>query len=136
MLTNIAWMIYLADVVENVKHTLQPLIAALSGYILVLIVFKCMLALLDDDKNGLVAILNKRSTIIPIGILLFMLSIDSALPSKNTIYIAAGAVATDEVIKKISENKDVNIIKDKVITLVNKKLDEAIVDSKVEGEKK
>lgn len=132
MLTNIAWMIYLADVVENAGKCIGVIVMFILCYVGWVVLVKVMF---NDDKH-MMNMFGGNSLTKPIVSAVVLLIVGVLLPSKNTIYIAAGAVATDEVIKKISENKEVNIIKDKVITLVNKKLDEAIVDSKVEGGKK
>ena len=114
MFTDIALLIYFADVVSNVGEIF-------NAAIILLCFFVFLIFLLHDDpyiygvKTGTVI----KNTIISIAALVV---ISALMPTKNVIYIFAGAVAAE----RIAADPKTAEISNKVIKAIEIKLDNII----------
>ena len=126
-MNGILWMLYLADIVNEIKGT-ADFLAFFSGAAIV--AFFGFGAMLDDDINSERKVKLHITKILRIVTVVFFISLPLKLftPSSNTVYAMLGVKATGDVLTEISESP----VAQKAYLLLDHKLDEALKANNVQ----
>lgn len=120
-MNGILWMLYLADIVTEIKST-ADFLTFFSGAAIVAL-FVCG-AMLDDDISSERKVKPYVSKMVKVAIVVFFISLPLKLftPSSNTVYAMLGVKATGDVLTEISKSP----VAQKAYLLLDHKLDEAL----------
>ena len=120
-MNGILWMLYLADIVNEIKGTADFLTFFSGAAIVALFGFGAML---DEDISGERKVKPHVSKMLRIVTVVFFISLSLKLftPSSNTVYAMLGVKATGDVLVEISKSP----VAQKAYLLLDHKLDEAL----------
>ena len=120
-MNGILWMLYLADVVNEIKGTADFLAFFSGAAIVALFGFGVML---DDDISGERKVKPHVTKMLRVVTVVFFISLPLKLftPSSNTVYAMLGVKATGDVLTEISKSP----VAQKAYLLLDHKLDEAL----------
>ena len=120
-----AWIIYLFGVLDNLQYVLIPIFVLSAIVILICALYSTSFELgLDESERK--AISKTRSLFTKVLCAALLLAI--FVPDSKT-------VAAMYLIPKISENKQLNQIPDKVLNILNKKLDDWVTELQTQEKK-
>ncbi len=117
MFTNLAMVIYLADVADSIKNALE----AISVFGLVILIGVIIIGCIE----GFI-LENKRSFILALTIAFIILFTSILIPNKNTIYLFVGGVAMDKGVEEIAKSKypkELQKTFDNLLNKINKELE-------------
>lgn len=121
-MNGILWMLYLADIVTEIKAAADFLsFSSGAGAIFIYLVVTVML---DQDSEKEMAVKPGLVRLMKIMVVIFSISLPLKLltPSSNTVYAMLGVKATGEVITEINKSP----VAQKAYLLLEHKLDEAL----------
>ena len=121
-MNGILWMLYLADIVNEIKTT-ADLLNFLSG-VAIIIIYIVVAVLLDRNSESEMARKPDLIKMLKVATVVFFVSLPLKLftPSSNTVYAMLGVKATGDVLTEINKSP----IAQKAYLLLEHKLDEAL----------
>lgn len=121
-MNGILWMLYLADIVNEIKTT-ADLLNFLSG-VAIIVIYIVISVLLDRNNENEMARKPDLIKMLKVLTIVFFISLPLKLftPSSNTVYAMLGVKATGDVLTEINKSP----IAQKAYLLLDHKLDEAL----------
>lgn len=121
-MNGILWMLYLADIVTEIKAAADFL--SFSSGVGALFIYLVVTVMLDQDSEKEMAVKPGLVRLMKVMVVIFSISLPLKLftPSSNTVYAMLGVKATGEVISEINKSP----IAQKAYLLLEHKLDEAL----------
>ena len=121
-MNGILWMLYLADIVTEIKIT-ADLLNFLSG-VAIIVIYIVIAVLLDRNSESEMARKPDLIKMLKVATVIFFISLPLKLftPSSNTVYAMLGVKATGDVLTEISRSP----VAQKAYLLLDHKLDEAL----------
>lgn len=121
-MNGILWMLYLADIVTEIKGT-ADFLTFISG-VGIIVVYIAVTVLLDRNNESEMARKPDLIKMLKVLTIVFFISLPLKLftPSSNTVYAMLGVKATGDVLAEINKSP----IAQKAYLLLDHKLDEAL----------
>ena len=121
-MNGILWMLYLADIVTEIKGT-ADFLTFISG-VGIIVVYIAVTVLLDRNNESEMARKPDLIKMLKVLTIVFFISLPLKLftPSSNTVYAMLGVKATGDVLTEINKSP----IAQKAYLLLEHKLDEAL----------